>query len=91
VADRARIYFTDEEIAEAFAATRGLAMPTQLRRMMRDRGRNLHAEFLTLLPLTYPPIAIQRWTLRRVVLSAVTLVVAVFATMIALQLLTSPL
>ncbi|MDQ1634344.1 MAG: glycosyltransferase 2 family protein [Frankiaceae bacterium] len=91
VADRARIYFTDEEIAEAFAATRGLAMPTQLRRMMRERGRNLHAEFLTLLPLTYPPIAIQRWTVRRAALSAVTIVAAVFATIIVLQLLTSPL
>jgi tRNA A-37 threonylcarbamoyl transferase component Bud32 len=91
VAERARTYFSDEEIAEAFAATRGLAMPTQLRRMMRERGRDLHAEFLTLLPLTYPPIAIQRWTIRRLVLSAFTIVVIVFATIAGLQLLTSPL
>jgi membrane-associated phospholipid phosphatase/tRNA A-37 threonylcarbamoyl transferase component Bud32 len=91
VAERARTYFSDEEIAEAFAATRGLAMPTQLRRMMRERGRDLHAEFLTLLPLTYPPIAIQRWTMRRLVLSAVTIVVIVFATIAGIQLLTSPL
>src|SRR3954451_3830372 len=88
---RAQLYFSDEEIAEAFAATRGLAMPTQLRRMMRERGRNLHAEFLTLLPLTYPPIAIQRWTLRRAVLSAVTILAGVLAVAVALQLLTSPL
>src|SRR3954452_18780734 len=51
-ADRASLQCSDEEIAEACAATRGLTMPSQLRRMMRERGRDLHAEFLTLLPLT---------------------------------------
>ncbi|WP_324274594.1 hypothetical protein [Blastococcus brunescens] len=35
---RARLQFSDEEIAEAFAATRGLTMPTQLRRMLRQQG-----------------------------------------------------
>jgi membrane-associated phospholipid phosphatase/tRNA A-37 threonylcarbamoyl transferase component Bud32 len=91
VADRARLQFSDEEIAEAFAATRGLTMPSQLRRMMRERGRDLHAEFLTLLPLTLPPIAIQRWTLRRAVLSVGAAVLGVFAVLIGIQLLTSPL
>src|SRR3954451_24174902 len=91
VAERARLQFNDEEIAEAFAATRGLAMPTQLRRMMRERGRDLHAEFLTLLPLTFPPIAIQRWTLRRLALVAAAGVVGVLAILVILQLLTSPL
>ena len=38
------------EIAEAFAATRGLTMPSQLRRMIREQGRDLHAEFTRLLP-----------------------------------------
>jgi membrane-associated phospholipid phosphatase/tRNA A-37 threonylcarbamoyl transferase component Bud32 len=91
VAERARLHFRDEEIAEAFAATRGLAMPTQLRRMMRERGRDLHAEFLTLLPLTFPPIAIQRWTLRRAALVVVTAVTVVLVVLVVLQLLTSPL
>ena len=40
---RARRQFSDEEIAEAFAATRGLTMPSQLRRMLRQQGRDLHA------------------------------------------------
>ena len=70
---RARLYFSDEEIAEAFAATRGLTMPSQLRRMLRQQGRDLHAEFLRLLPYRLPPVRIQRWSLRRVGLTAVTL------------------
>jgi hypothetical protein len=56
VLGRARLQFSDDEIAEAFAATRGLTMPTQLRRMMRQQGRDLHAEFIHLLPngFSYP-------------------------------------
>ena len=70
---RARLQFTDEEIAEAFAATRGLTMPTQLRRMLRQQGRDLHVEFLRLLPYRLPPVRIQRWSWRRVGLTIVTL------------------
>ena len=66
VYQRARLQFTDEEIAEAFAATRGLTMPSQLRRLVRAQGRDLHAEFLRLLPYQLPPVRIQRWTWRRV-------------------------
>jgi tRNA A-37 threonylcarbamoyl transferase component Bud32 len=70
---RAVVHFTTEEIAEAFAATRGLTMPTQLRRMLRQQGRDLHAEFLRLLPYRLPPVRIQRWSWRRVVLTVATL------------------
>jgi membrane-associated phospholipid phosphatase len=66
---RARRQFSDEEIAEAFAATRGLTMPSQLRRMLRQQGRDLHGDFLRLLPYRLPPIPIQRWTWRRVLLT----------------------
>src|ERR671916_2972316 len=38
---RALRLFTPDEIAEAFAATRGVASPTQLRTMMKRDGRNL--------------------------------------------------
>ena len=69
VYQRARRQFSDEEIAEAFAATRGLTMPSQLRRMLRQQGRDLHAEFLALLPYRLPPMRIQRWSWRRVVLT----------------------
>jgi tRNA A-37 threonylcarbamoyl transferase component Bud32/membrane-associated phospholipid phosphatase len=63
---RARLQFNDDEIAEAFAATSGITMPSQLRKTMREQGRDLHAEFLRLLPELPPPIAIQRWSIRRV-------------------------
>src|SRR5215217_7163188 len=71
---RARRQFSDEEIAEAFAATRGLTMPSQLRHMLRQQGKDLHGDFLRLLPYRLPPVRIQRWTWRRVVLSIATLV-----------------
>jgi membrane-associated phospholipid phosphatase/tRNA A-37 threonylcarbamoyl transferase component Bud32 len=71
---RARKQFSDEEIAEAFAATRGLTMPSQLRRMLRQQGKDLHGDFLRLLPYRLPPVRIQRWTWRRAVLTVATLV-----------------
>jgi membrane-associated phospholipid phosphatase/tRNA A-37 threonylcarbamoyl transferase component Bud32 len=71
---RARLQFNDGEIAEAFAATRGFTMPSQLRRWMREQGRDLHAEFLHLLPERPEPISTQRWSLRRVGLLAAVLV-----------------
>jgi tRNA A-37 threonylcarbamoyl transferase component Bud32/membrane-associated phospholipid phosphatase len=70
---RAKRQFSDEEIAEAFAATRGLTMPSQLRRMLRQQGRDLHGDFLRLLPYRLPPIPIQRWTWRRVILTVAAL------------------
>jgi membrane-associated phospholipid phosphatase/tRNA A-37 threonylcarbamoyl transferase component Bud32 len=66
VYERARRLFSVQEITEAFAATRGLAMPSQLRHMLRAQGRDLHAEFLELLPERPAPISIQRWTVRRI-------------------------
>jgi tRNA A-37 threonylcarbamoyl transferase component Bud32 len=63
---RALRRFSVDEISEAFAATRGLTMPTQLRRMMRAQGRDLHAEFVKLLPEPPRPIAIQRFSPRRI-------------------------
>lgn len=58
-------YFSPDEIAEAFAATRGVASPTQVRAMMKQDGRNLIEEFRRLAP-PHDPIPIQRWSLRRV-------------------------
>src|SRR5512132_1004300 len=68
--------FTVAEISEGFAAARGLALPSQLRRMLRDQGRDLHTEFLTLLPERPRPIRIQRWSARRVGLLLLTVPVA---------------
>jgi len=77
VYERALRQFSVGEITEAFAAARGLALPSQLRRMMRDQGRDLHAEFVRLLPTPPRPVAIQRWSARRVALLLLVLLVVV--------------
>jgi tRNA A-37 threonylcarbamoyl transferase component Bud32 len=79
VYERALRRFTVEEISEAFAATRGLTMPSQLRRMLRAQGRDLHAEFLKLLPQPPRPIAIQRFSSRRLGLTVAVLTGAFLA------------
>jgi membrane-associated phospholipid phosphatase/tRNA A-37 threonylcarbamoyl transferase component Bud32 len=88
---RARLHFSDEELAEAFAATRGLTMPSQLRRMLRAQGRDLHADFLRLLPYRLPPVRIQRWSWRRAGLTLVTALAVVLALLVGIPLLGSPL
>jgi tRNA A-37 threonylcarbamoyl transferase component Bud32 len=78
VYERALRQFSVEEITEGFAATRGLAMPSQLRHMLREKGRDLHAEFLDLLPTRPTPISTQRFSVRRFGLAlSVLLVLAV--------------
>jgi tRNA A-37 threonylcarbamoyl transferase component Bud32 len=79
VYERALRQFRVEEISEAFAATRGLTMPSQLRKMLRAQGRDLHAEFLELLPEPPRPIAIQRFSPRRLGLTLAVLVGAFLA------------
>jgi tRNA A-37 threonylcarbamoyl transferase component Bud32/membrane-associated phospholipid phosphatase len=74
---RALGLFSVEEISEGFAAARGLALPSQLRRMLRAQGRDVHAEFVRLLPAPPRPIPIQRWSLRRVGLLAGTVLLLV--------------
>ena len=78
VYERALRFFTPDEIAEAFAATRGVASPTQLRTMMKDEGRDLAAEFRALAP-ERAPMRIQRWSVRRIVLTVAVLVAALMA------------
>ena len=79
---RALAYFTEAELAEAFAATRGVASPTQLRAFMKRDPRDLLGEFRALAPAR-PPIVLQRWSIRRVALAVAMLAiinVAVFET-----------
>jgi hypothetical protein len=75
VYDAALRYFTPDELAEAFAATRGVASPTQLRQHLKEDGRDLLAEFRSMAP-TRRPIGVQRWSIRRVglILAALVLV-----------------
>jgi tRNA A-37 threonylcarbamoyl transferase component Bud32 len=82
VYERALRQFSVEEVSEAFAAARGLALPSQLRRALRADARDLHGEFLRLLPERPRPIKVQRWTVRRV---AVALLVVVVVVVLALN------
>jgi membrane-associated phospholipid phosphatase len=82
VYQRALAYFTEDELAEAFAATRGVASPTQLRAFMKRDPRDLLGEFRALAPQR-PPIVLQRWSVKRIALAAAMLAVitaAVFET-----------
>jgi len=67
VYEMALAYFTPDELAEAFAATRGVASPSQLRASMKADGRDLLEKFRSLAPAR-KPIGIQRWSGRRVLL-----------------------
>jgi membrane-associated phospholipid phosphatase len=78
VYEHALRYFTPDDIAEAFAATRGVASPTQLRSMMKADGRDLLAEFRALAPAR-EPIRIQRWSVRRILLTIGVAIALVFA------------
>jgi hypothetical protein len=81
VYERALRQFTVEEVTEGFAAARGLALPSQLRRMLRAQGRDLHAEFVRLLPTPPQPIRVQRWSARRIGLwTAIVLLLGLVAT-----------
>jgi tRNA A-37 threonylcarbamoyl transferase component Bud32/membrane-associated phospholipid phosphatase len=82
VYQRALAYFTEAELAEAFAATRGVASPTQLRAFMKRDPRDLLSEFRALAPAR-PPITLQRWSIKRIALAAAMLAIitaAVFET-----------
>jgi tRNA A-37 threonylcarbamoyl transferase component Bud32/membrane-associated phospholipid phosphatase len=77
-------YFSEDEIAEAFAAARGVASPTQLRNNLKRDGRDLLAEFRQMAP-EREQVSIQRWSLRRVLLS----VAVAFAAFLAVGLVIS--
>ena len=81
VYQRALDYFTPAELAEAFAATRGVASPNQLRASMKKDPRDLLGTFRALAP-PREPIPLQRWSVRRVgltlgILAATALAVAI--------------
>jgi membrane-associated phospholipid phosphatase len=77
-------YFTPDELSEAFAATRGVASPTQLRAFMKRDPRDLLAAFRALAP-PRKPIVLQRWSIRRVSLACAMLGGALIAVLIAGQ------
>ncbi len=81
---RALDHFTEDEIAEAFAAARGVASPTQLRNNLKRDGRDLLAEFRRMAP-EREQVSIQRWSVRRVLLT----IAVVFGAWLAIGLIVS--
>jgi tRNA A-37 threonylcarbamoyl transferase component Bud32 len=75
---RAVEVFTPDEIAEAFAATHSVTMPSQSRNIMKKEHENLLARFRDLAPRRRP-MAIQRWSWRRAGLTLTVLVAAAIA------------
>jgi tRNA A-37 threonylcarbamoyl transferase component Bud32/membrane-associated phospholipid phosphatase len=78
VYQRALNYFTPAELAEALAATRGVASPTQLRASLKKDPRDLLGTFRALAP-PREPIPLQRWSIGRVGLACAVLVATVVA------------
>ena len=76
VYERAIRQFSSDEIAEAFAASRGVTLPSALRADVRNDGRRLLHQFRLLAPARRP-VAIQRWSLRRVGLTLWVLALAI--------------
>ena len=72
VYERALLQFDAYDIAEAFAATRSVTLPSQSRSSLallkREEGVDIVEEFRSLAPAT-EPIGIQRWSTRRIILT----------------------
>ena len=81
---RALAYFTPGELAEALAATRGVASPTQLRAFLKRDPRDLLGEFRALAP-PREPIALQRWSIQRIALATAMLAVTLLAVNVGVQ------
>jgi membrane-associated phospholipid phosphatase/tRNA A-37 threonylcarbamoyl transferase component Bud32 len=81
VYERALLQFAPEDIAEAFAATRSVTMPSQSRSSLallkKEQGIDVVEEFRRLAPDT-EPISIQRWSPRRLRLTAAAVILGIF-------------
>jgi tRNA A-37 threonylcarbamoyl transferase component Bud32 len=79
VYERALKQFAPADVAEAFAASRSVTIPTQLRSRLRADGRDLLERFRQLAP-ERSSVAIQLWDLRRVGLTLAVIAVGAVAT-----------
>ena len=74
VYERGLMVFSENELAEGFASTVGLTIPTELQTKMKADGRPLLARFREMAPRR-EPVSIQRWSLRRLALTGTTILV----------------
>ncbi|HEX5938661.1 MAG TPA: hypothetical protein VFZ75_13385 [Actinomycetota bacterium] len=68
VYERATRVFTPDEIAEAFASSVGLTIPTELQARLEEDGRPILERFRELAP-DRERVSIQRWSVQRLVLT----------------------
>jgi membrane-associated phospholipid phosphatase/tRNA A-37 threonylcarbamoyl transferase component Bud32 len=73
VYERATKTFSPEDVAEAMACARGLAIPTQVSTMLKEDGRPILQRLRELAPAR-SPVSIQVWSLRRVAITAAAVV-----------------
>ncbi len=84
----ARMEFAADDIAEAFAATHGVTIPSELRRLLRAHRAATGIDAVTAFRALAPPrepIHVQRWSTRRVALLASSAGVAALMAYIALD------
>ncbi len=88
VYERALLQFDAYDIAEAFAATRSVTLPSQSRSSLallkREQGVDIVAEFRRLAPAT-ESIGIQRWSTRRIALTLAAALVGLMVVSIAIS------
>jgi hypothetical protein len=73
VYERARLQFTEDDIAEAFAASRGITLPSQVRRQLKQDSRDLLADFRNRGPAR-KRVSVQRWSVQRLIFTTWVLV-----------------
>ncbi|MDH3399052.1 MAG: phosphatase PAP2 family protein [Acidimicrobiia bacterium] len=87
VYQRALLQFAPEDIAEAFASTRSVTLPSQSRSSLallkKEQGIDMIEKFRELAPDT-EPISIQRWSPRRLRLTAGAVVFGIFAVILVI-------
>ena len=81
---RALLQFTADDIAEAFAASRGITLPSQVRRQLKQDSRDLLGEFRALGPAR-PRVAIQRWSFQRVLFTGWVLLLGILAVAVTME------
>jgi len=88
VYERAQQFFSPDDIAEAFASTKSVTIPSQSRSSLatfkRAEGTDIVARFRELAP-PRDPISIQRWGVRRVVLAIGTVAVVIIFLQLLVQ------
>jgi tRNA A-37 threonylcarbamoyl transferase component Bud32 len=88
VYERALQFFSPDDIAEAFAATKGVTIPSQSRSSLavlkRNEGVDVVEQFRDLAPHR-EPISVQRWSARRVWLTAAAVLAIMFFVSLFIQ------